>query len=177
VDEGSQDNYAGLLRVRDVAWGCCDPALDPDCPSLGAWHYDVLVQGSADRAILYSQYIGGAEVEPWQESHRMSTVYADVDGYWTEFYSELAVQDTSDCATLGECADRWNAGVDTLLPCGDLAADQSRNWAVRLYKYRGRGEDRSLREAACFAWGGDPSSLAEQFDGCQIGLPGEGGGE
>lgn len=108
--------YVGDVDLLQVDHGCCGPGEDR-CPGIGAWWVDVVTEGAPPRVELTVLEAGLPSTLRWSETHEVPATLADPDGYWTDHYLEVEVARTSDCSTLRDCSDRYNAGVNTLFAC------------------------------------------------------------
>lgn len=147
-----QNPYGGKSEISDVRWSCCDPATDASCDAASFW-YEVVTQGRPRSVVM--RILEGDASTGWLERHPLTSSDQDPEGYWEDFQVTLLVSDTTDCATLTDCADLWSPGISTLFPCAESWTATQMTWGIWVTDTEGD---------ACATWGADPS----QFEDCTV---------
>jgi hypothetical protein len=164
----------GLASGLAGATGCAEEACDPeveDCSTAreaGDWDgtvsaelishgcdddqrwVDAMLAGSASVASLEMAAFDSDDRVLWSERHALPIFDEDPQGWWQDRYLALTVADTSDCASLDACADRFDNGVSTLFSCDDTD--------VTLVLRLTDALDTTVRR--CWTWGSRPDLVS-----------------
>jgi|GEM_PF-2839339 len=141
--DGRTARYSGVPSIERIILECCDPSFAPDgtCTGFGEWWGDVVLEGTANRVVVYVQ---PQSDDDWSEAHTLSLVDRDPAGHWEIRYADWQVADVDECDTFTECADRYEATSRSLVPCTESMGRM--RFVVEVYKGGSEPVD-------CVTWG------------------------